>query len=159
MKNLFDLTGKVALVTGGGGLLGPKHAEAIVEYGGSVILADWHEDRALKKASEINEKYGNDKAIGVFMDGTRQLDGRCNNPLAGAALLAARSGSHLLPVAILNSHRALGIRSIFPRLVPIHLRIGSPIPPPMSRKKIDLEHKTAELKIKINSMLDQGNIK
>ena len=38
MKNLFDLSGKTALITGGGGLLGPKHAEAIVEYGGKVIL-------------------------------------------------------------------------------------------------------------------------
>ena len=53
MKNLFDLTGKTALITGGGGLLGPKHAEAIVEYGGKVILADWHEDRAKEKAERI----------------------------------------------------------------------------------------------------------
>ncbi|MAJ22979.1 MAG: oxidoreductase [Candidatus Pelagibacter sp.] len=55
MTNLFDLTGKTALITGGGGLLGPKHAEAIVEYGGKVILADWHEDRAKKKAELIGE--------------------------------------------------------------------------------------------------------
>mgnify|MGYP003154948296 FL=1 len=48
MKNLFDLSGKTALITGGGGLMVPKHAEAIVEYGGKVILADWHEDRAKK---------------------------------------------------------------------------------------------------------------
>ena len=50
MKNLFDLTGKTALITGGGGLLGPKHAEAIVEYGGN-----WHEDRAKEKAERIGE--------------------------------------------------------------------------------------------------------
>ena len=55
MKNLFDLTGKTALITGGGGLLGPKHAEAIVEYGGKVILADWHEDRVKEKAERIGE--------------------------------------------------------------------------------------------------------
>ena len=55
MTNLFDLTGKTALITGGGGLLGPKHAEAIVEYGGKVILADWHEDRAKEKAELIGE--------------------------------------------------------------------------------------------------------
>ena len=55
MKNLFDLSGKTALITGGGGLLGPKHAEAIVEYGGKVILADWHEDRAKKKAEQIGD--------------------------------------------------------------------------------------------------------
>tara|TARA_R110000796_G_scaffold123761_4_gene238196 strand:- start:15971 stop:16771 length:801 start_codon:yes stop_codon:yes gene_type:complete len=55
MKNLFDLTGKVALITGGGGLLGPKHAEAIIEYGGKVILADWHIDRAKEKAEMLGE--------------------------------------------------------------------------------------------------------
>ena len=52
MKNLFDLTGKVALITGAGGLLGPKHAEAIVEYGGTVILTDHHLDRAEEKARQ-----------------------------------------------------------------------------------------------------------
>ena len=54
MKNLFDLTGKVALITGAGGLLGPKHAEAIIEYGGKVILTDWHLDRVQQKACEFN---------------------------------------------------------------------------------------------------------
>nr|MCU0530257.1 1-acyl-sn-glycerol-3-phosphate acyltransferase [Cyanobium sp. Prado107] len=47
-------------------------------------------------------------AVGVFIDGSRQRDGRVNHPQPGAALLAARSGAPLLPVAILNSHRALG---------------------------------------------------
>ena len=65
MKNLFDLSGKTALITGGGGLLGPKHAEAIVEYGGKVILADWHEDRAKKKAAQIG-----DSATYHYMDVT-----------------------------------------------------------------------------------------
>jgi NAD(P)-dependent dehydrogenase (short-subunit alcohol dehydrogenase family) len=37
---LFDLTGKTALITGAAGLLGMKHAEAIKEAGGSVILTD-----------------------------------------------------------------------------------------------------------------------
>ena len=65
MKNLFDLSGKTALITGGGGLLGPKHAEAIVEYGGKVILADWHKDRAKKKAEQIG-----DSATYHYMDVT-----------------------------------------------------------------------------------------
>jgi len=95
-------------------------------------------------------------AIGVFLDGSRQANGRVNNPLAGAALLAARSGSPLLPVAIVNSHRALGVGSFSPRFVPIHLRIGSPIPPPLSRRKSDLEATTDQLKQSINYMLDKG---
>ncbi len=95
-------------------------------------------------------------ATGVFLDGTRQIDGRVNRPMAGAALLAARSGAPLLPVAIINSHRALGSGSRWPRLIPIHLRIGKPIPPPISRRKSDLEDTTLELQMRINSLLDQG---
>ena len=47
-------------------------------------------------------------ATGVFLDGTRQPDGRVNAPQPGAALLAARSGAPLLPVALRDSRRALG---------------------------------------------------
>ena len=94
-------------------------------------------------------------AIGVFLDGTRQVDGRCNSPLSGAALLAARSGAKLLPVAIVNSHRALGIKSIFPRLIPIELYIGNPISPPLSRRKSDLALTTKHLQQRINLMLDK----
>ena len=48
MENLFDLTGKTALITGAGGLLGPKHAEALLEYGANVVLTDWHEEKVEK---------------------------------------------------------------------------------------------------------------
>ena len=97
-------------------------------------------------------------AIGVFLDGTRQPDGRVNTPMPGAALLAARSGAPLRPVAILNSHRALGSGQSVPRLVPLHLRIGDPVPPPASRRKPDLEATTRELQRRINAMLDQGSV-
>lgn len=95
-------------------------------------------------------------AIGVFLDGTRQKDGRVNHPMPGAALLSARSGAPLLPVAIINSHRALGTGQSWPRLVPIQLRIGEPIPAPASRRKPDLESTSIELQRRINALLDQG---
>jgi 1-acyl-sn-glycerol-3-phosphate acyltransferase len=95
-------------------------------------------------------------ATGVFLDGTRQADGRINQPMPGAALLAARSGSPLLPVAIINSHRALGTGQSMPRLVPIQIRIGEPVPAPASRRKPDLEATTVELQRRINALLDQG---
>ncbi len=97
-------------------------------------------------------------AIGVFIDGTRQADGRVNNPQAGAALLAARAGVPLLPVAIINSHRALGPGQNSPRLVPIHIRIGTPVPPPASRRRPDLDRATAAVQEQINRMLDEGLI-
>ena len=95
-------------------------------------------------------------ATGVFLDGTRQADGRVNAPLPGAALLAARSGSPLLPIAIRNSHRALGSGSRHPRLIPIELCIGELVPPPSGRRRADLDATTAELQRRINAMLDQG---
>ena len=93
-------------------------------------------------------------ATGVFLDGTRQANGRVNNPLPGAALLAARSGAPLLPVAIVNSHRALSSGRLWPRLVPLQLRVGAPIPPPASRRRPDLDATTALLQERINALLD-----
>ena len=98
-------------------------------------------------------------ATGVFLDGTRQNNGRVNDPKAGAALLAARTGCPILPVAIVNSHRAFPKGSFFPRFVPIHLKVGELIQPPQTRKKEDLILKTKEIKLVINSMLDEGLIK
>lgn len=39
-NNLFDLSGKVAIITGGTGLLGQQHAEAVASAGGVPVLAD-----------------------------------------------------------------------------------------------------------------------
>ena len=39
-NKIFDLSGKVVLITGGAGLLGKMHAEAVKEYGGIPVLTD-----------------------------------------------------------------------------------------------------------------------
>ncbi len=70
INNPFDLSGKVALITGAGGLLGPKHAEAIIEFGGKVIMTDHHIDRVEEKTRFLNEKYGPDSAVAYHMDVT-----------------------------------------------------------------------------------------
>ena len=98
-------------------------------------------------------------ATGVFLDGTRQENGRVNDPKAGAALLSARTGCSILPVAIVNSHRAFPKGSFLPRLVSIHLKVGELIQPPPTRKREDLTLKTKEIQLAINSMLDTGLIK
>lgn len=97
-------------------------------------------------------------AVGVFIDGSRQRDGRVNHPRPGAALLAAQAGAPLLPVAILNSHRALGRGQRWPRCVPVHVRIGTPIAPPVSRNRADLDACTAACQRQINALLDLGPI-
>ena len=69
-NNIFDLTGKTALITGAGGILGPKHAEAIIEYGGTVVLTDHNENKVKEKAATMNEKYGKGSVIPLYMDVT-----------------------------------------------------------------------------------------
>ena len=57
VQKSFDLTGKVAIITGGAGLLGEKHSEAIAEFGGIPILLDIDQKAGLKKSKRIRDKY------------------------------------------------------------------------------------------------------
>lgn len=50
-KEAFDLSGRVALVTGGAGLLGIEHARALLECGAKVVLTDL-QGQALDRAGE-----------------------------------------------------------------------------------------------------------
>lgn len=70
VKDLFDLTGRVAIITGGAGLLGTKHAEAIAEAGGIPVLADIAGVAAEEGARQIAETF-KVPAIGCQMDVTQ----------------------------------------------------------------------------------------
>ena len=70
-KNLFDLTGRVAVITGGAGLLGRKHAEVVAAHGGIPILADINGPGAKTLAREIARHFGVD-CLGVTTDITRR---------------------------------------------------------------------------------------
>ena len=54
LKELFDLDGKVAIITGGAGTLGEMHAEIIAEAGGIPILVDIDED-GIPEGEDVNE--------------------------------------------------------------------------------------------------------
>jgi len=69
--NPFDLTGRVAVITGGAGLLGEQHARAIAAAGGIPVLVDIHQQRASEKAEELSREYGV-AAIGCAADITQQ---------------------------------------------------------------------------------------
>lgn len=58
VRESFDLTGRVTVITGGAGLLGGKHAEAIAEMGGIPVLLDSDGERAEARAKEIVAAFG-----------------------------------------------------------------------------------------------------
>lgn len=57
-KNLFDLTGRVAIITGGMGLLGQQHAEAIANAGGIPVLADIRVETVDPRSRAWKERFG-----------------------------------------------------------------------------------------------------
>ena len=69
--NPFDLTGRVAVITGGAGLLGAQHARAIAGAGGIPVLVDIQQQRASETAAALAHEYGV-PAIGCAADITKQ---------------------------------------------------------------------------------------
>jgi NAD(P)-dependent dehydrogenase (short-subunit alcohol dehydrogenase family) len=63
----FDLSGRTAVITGGAGLLGVRHAEAIAEMGGVPVVVDIDGPRAEAVAADVESKY-RCRAIGLSSD-------------------------------------------------------------------------------------------
>ena len=72
---MFDLTGRTVLITGGCGQLGMKHAEAILEFGGEVILADIVGENEQEDAvKSLKFKFNRSEGISsVYMDVTDKV--------------------------------------------------------------------------------------
>lgn len=58
INRLFDLTGRVAVITGGAGLLGVQHALALAEVGASVVITDIREEPANLAAKRVADELG-----------------------------------------------------------------------------------------------------
>jgi NAD(P)-dependent dehydrogenase (short-subunit alcohol dehydrogenase family) len=56
-KDLFELKGRTAVVTGGCGILGQRFAEGLAEFGADVALLDLDEQVLQKTASEIASRH------------------------------------------------------------------------------------------------------
>ena len=99
------------------------------------------------------KKLSNDNCIGIFIDGTRQKNGRVNRPKQGAALLAFKNQKLLLPVAIVNSHRLITFKFFIPLFSKIIIKVGKPVQPPQSSSRDELNSVTMHLQDKINNLI------
>ena len=98
-------------------------------------------------------KLSNNKCIGIFIDGTRQKNGRVNKPKQGAALLAFKNQKLLLPVAIINSHRLIRFKFCIPLFSKLVIKVGKPVLPPKSSSRDDLNSVTIHLQDNINNLI------
>jgi len=58
LQSMFDLTGRVAIITGGTGLLGQQHGEAIASAGGIPVLADIRTGSLDPSTPAFRERFG-----------------------------------------------------------------------------------------------------
>lgn len=65
MRALFDLTGRVALLTGASKGMGLEMATALADHGAKVVISARKQDQLDEAAAGINAKVGADRAIGL----------------------------------------------------------------------------------------------
>jgi NAD(P)-dependent dehydrogenase (short-subunit alcohol dehydrogenase family) len=63
--SLFDLTGKVAVITGSSRGIGKASAFELAEHGAKVVISSRKQDACDEVAAEINAKYGDGTAVAV----------------------------------------------------------------------------------------------
>ena len=72
MKNLFDLTGKVAIVTGGNGGIGRAIALGLAQHGADIVVAARNEQKTEAVVAEV-EAMGR-RCVGVRCDVLQHAD-------------------------------------------------------------------------------------
>ena len=76
MSSIFDqfkISGKVIVITGGAGLIGRRHTEAVLEGGGIPVLLDIFEESLIKVRDEFLQKY-QDATIEIYQTDITKRD-------------------------------------------------------------------------------------
>ncbi|CAN1208739.1 lysophospholipid acyltransferase family protein [Tumidithrix helvetica PCC 7403] len=131
----------------------PVLKTAIKLYGAYPVKRGSGDRAAIRAALESLE---NGWATGVFLQGTRTPDGRITDPKLGAALIAAKTQTSLLPISVWGTEKILPKGAKFPRLHAVTIRMGGLIPPPASGDRADLEATTKRCADTINALHAQG---
>ena len=131
----------------------PVLASAIRLYGAYPVKRGNADRSAIREAlKQLDQGW----AVGVFLQGTRTVDGRISNPKLGAALIAAKAQAPLLPVSLWGTHRISPKGAKMPRAMPLTVRIGRSILPPTNTDKALLWETTYRCTEAIHQLHDLG---
>ena len=97
LPGLFDLSGRNAIVTGGGAGLGLVFAEALAEAGANVVVCGRHAERCEAAAAELERAHGG-RALGMRCDVRSQDEAaavveRATSELGGVDVLVNNAGT------------------------------------------------------------------
>lgn len=82
-SKLFDLSGRVAIITGGGGMLGYQHAATIADLGGIPVLLDINAQGLASNSSRLLEELDIEvQCLTVDITGVEAVDSACRAVLA-----------------------------------------------------------------------------
>ena len=132
VKSLFDLTDRVAVITGGAGLLGRQHASILAEAGGIPVLLDLPQAKPEVAAAAVGKQHGVE-AAGYAVDITQLaavekvrdqvmsrfgrvdilINNAANNPKVEAAGSTAWSRLENFPVEVWNDDLRVGLTGAF----------------------------------------------
>ncbi len=130
----------------------PVLAPAIRAYGAYPVKRGSADRSAIRAALTQLE---NGWAVGIFLQGVRTPDGRVSSPKLGAALIAAKAQVPLLPVSLWGTEQILK-NGTFPRPVPVTVRIGDLIAPPVAKDKAALKMVTQRCVDEIHALHELG---
>ncbi len=130
----FKITDKVVVITGGAGLIGRRHAQAVLEGGGIPVLLDIFEENLRKVKEQFLKEYPN-ASIETFVADITQKDNlekirdnlldkyghiyglinnAANNPkMEGGSNNMGAIQFHNLPLSIWNDDMAVGLTGAF----------------------------------------------
>jgi NAD(P)-dependent dehydrogenase (short-subunit alcohol dehydrogenase family) len=123
--DLFKLDGKVALVTGGGSGLGEAFAEAMVEAGAAVVVADINLESATQVAKRLSQENPGSQVISLAVDVSDETQvremvdttvarlGRLDIVFANAGIAPYTPAVPKTPLEIWNQTLAINLTGVF----------------------------------------------
>ena len=128
----------------------PVLSQTIKAFGAYPVKRGAGDRAAIRSAIE---SINNGWATGIFLQGTRTLDGKVTEPKLGAAMIAAKTKAPFLPVSVWGTETILPKGAKFPKLFqPVTVRIGELIPAPESGDRATLEAITQKCADAINAL-------